>query len=66
VEKNENAVRSPKGDLLCPRCGSEMNRHAVKIDPSLTPGDRDADLGGVLQEFHTCPGCRYVLERRAR
>ncbi len=52
--------------LDCPRCGNEMNCHAVKIDTTLIPeeGSPDAGLGGVLQEFHTCRECRYVLEHR--
>jgi hypothetical protein len=40
-----------------------MNRHAVKVDPTLSGSD--AGFDGILQEFHTCPRCRYVLERHA-
>ncbi|HEY6051120.1 MAG TPA: hypothetical protein VIZ58_07715 [Thermoanaerobaculia bacterium] len=39
-----------------------MNRHAEKIvhrDPE------SSDFDGVVEEFHTCPACRYVLERRS-
>jgi ribosomal protein S27AE len=63
MEKNETARRSSAGSLICPRCGSEMNRHAVKVDPTLSGSD--AGFDGILQEFHTCPRCRYVLERHA-
>jgi len=42
-----------------------MNCHAEKIDMSRTFEDvpADPDLGGVLVELHTCPVCRFVLER---
>lgn len=54
--------------LRCPACGAEMNFHAEKIDYSLDSPDSDdseQDFGGVLVEFHTCPECRFVLERPA-
>lgn len=41
--------------LRCPRCGTEMNRHAEKPEPS------GADL---LEEIHACPGCGNVESRR--
>lgn len=63
MEKNDAAGRSAAGSLICPRCGSEMNRHAVKVDA--TRPESDAGFDGILEEFHTCPCCRYVLERRA-
>lgn len=52
--------------LRC-QCGAEMNRHAVKIDFSAglsDPGSWDADLGGVLAEFHTCAQCGNVEETK--
>ena len=57
-----------KEKMVCPACGVEMNRHAEKID--YTAGDAEAegfdpDLGGVLEEFHTCPHCGRTLSRRA-
>ncbi len=65
AEKNETALRSAHGRLLCPRCGAEMNRHAVKVVNTIFEVRAGDDMtGGVLQEFHTCPACRYVLERR--
>jgi hypothetical protein len=45
-----------------------MNVHAEKLDFSraLTePEAVDPELGGVVEEFHTCPACKFVLERRA-
>lgn len=45
-----------------------MNFHAEKVDYSRDTPDRDnenPEFGGVLVEFHTCPICRFVLERPA-
>jgi hypothetical protein len=45
-----------------------MNFHAEKVDQGNTSedvADVDPELGGVLVEIHTCPGCRFVLERPA-
>ena len=51
---------SERGKMVCPDCGAEMNRHAEKVDH--TAGDDAAEgfdpaLGGVVEEFHTCPDC---------
>jgi hypothetical protein len=45
-----------------------MNFHAEKLDPSRGADDpaADAALGGVLLAIHTCPVCKFVLEREAR
>jgi hypothetical protein len=37
-----------------------MNFHAEKIDPAAGAGGDD-----VVAEFHTCPACKYVLQRPA-
>jgi ribosomal protein S27AE len=44
--------------MICPDCGVEMNYHAEKIDYS-SPDTKyiDPDLGGVVEEAHTCPVC---------
>jgi hypothetical protein len=45
-----------------------MNFHAEKIDYTATLSDPDAvdaDLGGVIEEAHTCPGCGKTATRRA-
>jgi ribosomal protein S27AE len=44
--------------MICPKCGAEMNHHALKVDY----GDVDPELidnvfEGVLKEVHTCPKC---------
>ena len=55
--------------LLCPDCGVEMNRHAEKVDYTDVGADAegfDPALGGVLEEFHTCPDCGRTHARRAK
>jgi hypothetical protein len=45
-----------------------MNYHAEKIDymAALTnPEAIDPDLGGIVEEVHTCPGCGNMETRRA-
>jgi uncharacterized Zn finger protein (UPF0148 family) len=68
MNKNEQAKVSSGGRVICPRCGSEMNHHAEKLDYSADPSGPsfDALLGAVLMEFQTCPACKYILERAAR
>jgi predicted RNA-binding Zn-ribbon protein involved in translation (DUF1610 family) len=54
--------------MMCPQCGIEMNYHAEKIDyiTALTePNAVDPDLGGIVEEVHTCPGCGNMETRRA-
>ena len=54
--------------MMCSQCGIEMNSHVEKIDymTALTePNAIDLDLGGVLEEVHTCPGCGNIGTRRA-
>lgn len=46
-----------------------MNFHAEKVDYSRAPADpreMDLDMGGALEEFHTCPFCRLTVEVPAR
>jgi hypothetical protein len=57
-----------RGKMICPDCGVEMNRHAEKVDYTAEPSEADPpdpDLGGVLEEFHTCPQCGRTRTRRA-
>ena len=52
--------------IKCPRCGAQMNRHAEKVDYSAARDRMDSlekELGGVITEFHTCPGCRFIVQR---
>lgn len=54
--------------MVCPDCGVEMNHHATKIDYMAAldnPDAIDPDLGGVLEEAHTCPACGRTHMRLA-
>jgi ribosomal protein S27AE len=52
---------SPKPKLICPRCGAEMNHHAMKIEFEPDNLDNiDPVFGGVLKEAHTCPNCGHT------
>jgi hypothetical protein len=45
-----------------------MNYHAEKIDYMAVLNDLevvDPDLGGVVEEVHTCPGCGDIGTRRS-
>jgi len=44
----------------CHNCDEEMNHNAEKLDYTACLDDPkavDPDLGGVLEEFYTCPHC---------
>jgi ribosomal protein S27AE len=54
--------------MICPECGDPMNYHADKIDYTAALDDAaavDPELGGVLEEIHTCPGCGLTEARPA-
>jgi transposase len=60
---------SDPSKMMCPDCQVEMNYHAEKLDYTAACTDPDAidpDLGGVLEEIHTCPGCGKIGTRRAQ
>jgi len=53
--------------LRCPKCGTEMNRHAEKLvysDNAVDAGRIDPMLGGLIEETHACPGCGNAEYRR--
>jgi ribosomal protein S27AE len=55
--------------MICSDCGIEMNYHAEKIDYTASlvdPHAVDPDLGGVLEEVHTCPRCGKIGTRRSQ
>jgi predicted RNA-binding Zn-ribbon protein involved in translation (DUF1610 family) len=58
----------PESKMSCPRCGAQMNLHAEKIDYTAAQEEAlaldDEDLGGVLEEIHTCPACGDIETRR--
>jgi predicted RNA-binding Zn-ribbon protein involved in translation (DUF1610 family) len=45
--------------MKCLDCGLDMNHHAEKIDYAAfaEPEGNDDELGGVVKEVHSCPGC---------
>jgi hypothetical protein len=54
--------------MTCPECGVEMNHHSEKIvygNGADNSGRIDPALGGILQEFHTCPACGCNANRSA-
>ena len=54
--------------IICPDCGVEMNHHAEKMSYTAAlaePDAIDADLGGVIEEAHTCPACGQTRMQRA-
>jgi ribosomal protein S27AE len=61
-------VTETEGEMVCPRCGVEMNHHADKLvhggesEPN-TPDE--LTLSGFIEEFHTCPQCGGGASRHA-
>ncbi len=54
--------------MKCPDCGVDMNFHAEKLDYTAAlaePEAADPDLGGVLEEVHTCPQCGTARVRHS-
>ena len=57
-----------RAKMTCPTCGVEMNLHAEKVDYSAAAAEGEAfdeGLGGVVEEFHTCPECGRTHARPA-
>ena len=55
--------------MICPKCGVEMNHHAMKVDYGASldnPAAIDSAFGGVLQEAHTCPKCGLTELRESK
>jgi len=58
----------PAEPITCPKCGIQMNHHADKLDSIVALAEPDAvdlELGGILNEVHTCPSCKTIEIRRA-
>jgi ribosomal protein S27AE len=54
--------------MTCPKCGNEMNEHAQKLVDPTSPQEAviaDLVLGGIVEEFHTCPNCGANASRQA-
>ena len=56
-----------RSKMICTRCESEMNEHAQKLVDPTSPQEAalaDSSLGGIVEEFHTCPNCGANASRR--
>jgi len=54
--------------MICSRCKVEMNHHCDKIVYNVDAhdaGKTDQSLGGIIEEFHTCPKCGGGASRHA-
>lgn len=57
-----------RSKMRCPKCGAEMNQHARKLNLAAVlnePEAVDPELGAIVEEIHTCPGCGWTASRRA-
>lgn len=49
---------SVESKMRCPKCGAEMNHHAVKVDYGEDDQAHvDKVFGGVVKDVFTCPKC---------
>ena len=53
--------------MICSQCKVEMNHHCDKIvyNAGEDEAGTDPDLGGTIEEFHTCPKCGGGASRHA-
>jgi predicted RNA-binding Zn-ribbon protein involved in translation (DUF1610 family) len=54
--------------MKCADCGVDMNLHAEKISYTAAMAEMDKidpELGGVMEEFHTCPECGKTESQKA-
>jgi ribosomal protein S27AE len=54
--------------MICPHCRVEMNHHCDKLVYNTDlqdAGQFDPGLGGIIEEFHTCPKCGGGASRHA-
>ena len=52
------AVVAKTDKMICPHCKIEMNHHCDKIVYNVDThdaGNTDLSLGGIVEEFHSCP-----------
>ena len=55
-----------KTPMVCTPCGATMVHHADKlVDPTSAAEAKlmDPKLGGIVEEFHTCPKCGSTSSR---
>jgi len=61
-------VAETKKKMTCPDCRVEMNHHCDKLVYATDlPQARaiDPNLGGFIEEFHSCPKCGGGASRHA-
>jgi ribosomal protein S27AE len=61
-------VTQTKEKLICPDCAVAMNHHCDKLvyaNDTHQAATTDPSLGGVIEEFHTCPKCGGGASRHA-
>ena len=54
--------------MICSHCKVEMNHHCDKLVYNVDAhdaGKTDPSLGGIIEEFHTCPKCGSGASRHA-
>jgi len=53
--------------MICSQCKVKMNHHCDKIVYNAVEDEAgtDPDLGGIIEEFHTCPKCGGGASRHA-
>lgn len=54
---------------VCKQCDVEMNHHAEKLVVPVSAHETsqiDPQLGGIIQEIHTCPDCGETASRTSR
>ena len=64
---NDNRGFMSTEKMNCPKCGTQMNHHADKADPSATLSELETvapELAGIL-EVHVCPTCKNIELRKA-
>jgi ribosomal protein S27AE len=52
-----------KEPMVCTPCGATMNHHADKLVDEEAK-KMDPKLGGIVEEYHTCPKCGSTGSRR--
>jgi ribosomal protein S27AE len=62
------AVMAKTDKMICSHCRVEMNHHSDKMVYTVDPhdaGKADPALGGIIEEFHSCPKCGGGASRLA-
>ncbi|MDD5543961.1 MAG: hypothetical protein PHX83_12375 [Acidobacteriia bacterium] len=57
-----------KKRINCEKCDVPMNFHAEKLVDPVNPGEEafvDPHLGGIVEEYHSCPDCGETTSIRS-